>query len=81
MVPDVRVRNWSLAAKSYRTHDRLRTLQSRMLLAVSWQGSDGRQRDEEIYDQIRRSETLRTIRSGRGPLVMHVIIATRIQSK
>lgn len=78
MVSDVRVRDWSLAAEGHRAHDRLRALQSRMLFAVPWQGSDGRQRDEEIHDQIRRGETLRAIRSGRGPLVVHVAVATRI---
>lgn len=79
MVSDVRIRDRSLAAEGHGTHDRLRALQSRMFLIVSWQGINGRQRDEEVHDQVRRSKTLRAVRSGRGPLAVHVAIATGIQ--
>lgn len=61
VVPDVRVRDRSLAAEGHGAHDWLRALQSWMLLPVQGQGSDGRQRDEEVHDQVGRGKTLRAV--------------------
>jgi len=63
VVPAVRVRRRPLAAEGHRAHDRLRPLQSRLLLALQGQGAHGRQRHAQVHHQVRGGKALRPVRS------------------
>ena len=64
MVPEVRVRDWTLVPEGDGAYDRLRALFTRLLLALPRLRAHGRQRHATLRYDEHRGATLRPVRSG-----------------